>query len=339
MYKYRQTITTKDGKRKDFKKKTQMELIEAIAAFKKAEESRVMTFEELANEWILRSSIKPKTRYTYEVLTRCRLLPDLGNLRIDKITLAHLQKVVDSFDFKHSTILNVIQMIKGIFNYAVKRDYIVKSPAMNIETPVNLYPEKPNARRLTPEEEKKVWRLIETSPNGMLYKLLFLTGCRIGEALAIEPDCIEGNILHIRYTAHFYSGEKLRQSPKTKNSVRSLFLVEDLKDLIDHVPFDISYSRAKYEFTTAIGLPLHSLRHNACSKLISLGVDLPTAAALLGDDQKTLLRYYSESSDRQKMNAMVMLAKQGETDRERASKILERTLVEKFRTVPPKKNP
>lgn len=58
----------------------------------------------------------------------------------------------------------------------------------------------------------------------MLFYMLFWTGCRIGEALALTWDDVDGDSIHITKTLSYLHGSAYVRPPKTRESNRTVKL-------------------------------------------------------------------------------------------------------------------
>lgn len=131
-------------------------------------------------------------------------------------------------------------------------------------------------------------------PYRTLYLLLFWSGLRVGEAMALtigDIDFDEGTI-NVSKTYHRYFKQDIVTTPKTPNSNRVVpippQLSEELRDFIKHLPHRTKKTRLFesiranetirnhfYQITEKASLPrikVHDLRHSHASMLISMNV-------------------------------------------------------------------
>ena len=146
----------------------------------------------------------------------------------------------------------------------------------------------------------QLYQLIENDQRPMyklLYKLLFLSGIRIGEASALTYDDIYDTYIDINKTLN-----NIRQvtKPKNKSSIRKVYLPKDFLQELKA----FSGNSDKYLFATKegtmihgtqlcnqmrkkaarIGIKLtpHTFRHSCASYLISQGLPIPVVSKHLG---------------------------------------------------------
>lgn len=146
----------------------------------------------------------------------------------------------------------------------------------------------------TYDEYKK---FISTIPPGtqyyLLFEVLFWTGCRIGEALAITPADINemGCQISIDKTYYRIKGKDVITTPKTEQSVRVIetpeFLRDELKDYLERlygIPsderiFPIGQEAVQHkmkrnsEKAGVKKIRVHDLRHSHVAYLINRGVE------------------------------------------------------------------
>ena len=144
----------------------------------------------------------------------------------------------------------------------------------------------------------------------MLFYLLFWTGCRIGEVLALTWDDVDADAIHISKTMSRLRGAPYILAPKTRERVRTVPLrafissmLTDYKQLtVDTGPelFQIASSAAARllaRHAKQAGLErirIHDLRHSHASMLIQAGVPAIAIAERLGHkNAQTTLRVYA----------------------------------------------
>lgn len=151
---------------------------------------------------------------------------NLGNMKITKVTRADVQKfLATTTNLSNSYIEKIIIQLNTIFNEAVNRDYIYKSPVKNIIKPVS---EKADRKvdAFSIEEQKELLKKFKYSRYGDLFTIAMFSGMRAGEILALTPDDIdlENNIIHITKTISVSKDKKhiIGGTPKTSTSYRDI---------------------------------------------------------------------------------------------------------------------
>lgn len=126
----------------------------------------------------------------------------------------------------------------------------------------------------------------------LIYEILFWTGCRIGELLALNYDDFDFGRQKMNISKTYYrsKGEEVITTPKTSNSIRSVdvprFLLDEVKEYYSKLYeypknarlFPISHEAVQHKLarnTEKVGnkkIRVHDLRHSACAFLIHKGV-------------------------------------------------------------------
>ncbi|MEV4575896.1 tyrosine-type recombinase/integrase [Nonomuraea jabiensis] len=147
--------------------------------------------------------LSPRSRDQYFYLLFNYAIPHLGNIQIDKITRIHIKNLIQTLEkgtkdtspvypgIVDGVVRNVLQ---NIFRYAVEEDgWLHNNPAVG-----HKIKQIPDSDRYVPlpQEVHSIAATIKSFWRAAVY-LLAGTGIREGEMLAVTPDCIQGNHLHI----------------------------------------------------------------------------------------------------------------------------------------------
>lgn len=237
---------------------------------------------------------------------RCErhLLPYFENRPISQIKPADVRKWQGSIlakGFKPTYQKTLNEQLSMIFNYAVKY-YGLRSNPCSITGMIG----KSKAGRMdfwTQEEFKQFIAYVPDQLSNLAFQMLFYTGIRSGELLALLPSDIdlESGTVTITKTFSREQGEDVITSPKTENSIRSVILppslVEQLRTYIDRI-YDIDawgrlfpFTRSKLRIAMDKGcsgsgvkhIRLHDLRHSHVSLLIEMGFQPLLIAERIGD--------------------------------------------------------
>lgn len=164
---------------------------------------------------------------------------NLGNMKITKVTRADVQKfLATTTNLSNSYIEKIIIQLNTIFNEAVNRDYIYKSPVKNIIRPVS---EKADRKvdAFSIEEQKELLKKFKCSRYGDLFTIAMFSGMRAGEILALTPDDIdlENNIIHITKTISISKDKKhiIGDTPKTSTSYRDIPITKLFRVNVENV--------------------------------------------------------------------------------------------------------
>lgn len=178
--------------------RTKKELESAKAELKKryvggVEVQREVTFEQYATEWYeiyKKPHISYATQKQYESTLRVHLLPELGDRQMRAITANDLQAIVNSKrGMGAATISNVLTIIKNCFAKASGQGVIDRNPAEGLQRPAA--GEQQKRRALTDAETAAALRVADEHPDGLLLKLLYYTGLRLGEACGLQWQDID----------------------------------------------------------------------------------------------------------------------------------------------------
>lgn len=174
---------------------------------------------------------------------------NIKNLHIQNITFEQIQNFLDSLiEYANSTIEKIFIMLSGIFKEALKRDYILKDPMLNVEKPKS----EKNNEKIDAFSIKEQKMFLSELKNNTQYQNIFIialyTGMRMGEILALKKEDIDfkEGIIHIRrsLTKNKCGQVKLGDTTKTYNSIRDIpitSLIENsLKCAISHMPLNIN---------------------------------------------------------------------------------------------------
>lgn len=199
----------------------------------------ITTYKELASSWwdSYKNSVKPNTRQSMEGLVRVHLLPVFGDYKLSKLTTPIIQQQVNKWADKANTgekgafanysLLH--NMNKRILKYGVSMQVITYNPANDVIVPRKQKKEKTAVKYLDNKELKQFLDYLDTLDQSnyenlfdvVLYKTLLATGCRIGEALALEWSDInlDNGIISINKTLNRYQEIN---SPKSSAGYRDI---------------------------------------------------------------------------------------------------------------------
>ena len=190
-----------------------------------------------------------ETSYGRELMTLDHIKnSSIKNIKIQKITYLQLQDFIDDKKkYANSYIDKIYEMLGRIFKEALKRDYIIKNPLLNVEKPKSEKVDK-KIESLTIEEQQSFLHILNKEKQ---YRDIFIialyTGMRMGEILALKKEDIDfkEKVIHIRRSLTKNKDGKpiLGNTTKTYNSIRdipinSLFEVE-LKHAINNMMLNI----------------------------------------------------------------------------------------------------
>ena len=195
--------------------------------------------------------------------------------------------------------------LKAIFTYAVDYLGLSKNPCMK---PIG----NTKSRKLnfwTPEEYAKFSEAAADNPEYfIIFEILYYTGMRVGELLALTLNDIDFKNNQINITKTFYrlTGQDVINPPKTPNSERIIdipeFLTAEIKDYISKLykpdpecrlfHKQIQYIRSAFKLRIKKSgvkeIRVHDLRHSHASLLINLGANPVLVAERLGHESPSI---------------------------------------------------
>lgn len=283
-----------------------------------------MTFESLTNLYLndCKNRCKPTSFYEKSYLIQKKILPYFNSMTVNEIkvsTVRFWQNELLSHQNKNGrpysdTYLKSIHVqLSAILNYGMRYYNLSSNPAALCGSmgqkkagPMNFWTVDEFQRFLSCLEDKPLTRII--------FQLLFWTGIRSGELLALFPDNFDFDRKHLHITRNYcrFKGQDLFLTPKTAGSIRTITLPEFLSDAIRtyvlsipaHHPNERLFPVSKYYLTSRLKkgckeadlkeIRVHDLRHSHASLLIELGYSPLLIAERLGHEKiETTLQIYS----------------------------------------------
>ena len=322
---YQAAITLENHKRKYFygknRKEVQDKLNRALydqkqGALATGPQQTLKVFLEKWLEQVCRLTMKPNTYKTYRSMARAHIIPALGHIKLQKLTVEHLQGFFAEKQegLKPLTLRRIHATLKGALDDAVKQGFVVRNVAMYVSLP---RVERYEGLVLTKEQARRLLEVARGSRLDVLLLVALTTGMRQGELLALRWDDIdfETRMLLVRHSVTYVGGIGFVETePKTKAGRRKIMLpdvvIEALKRHWERqaetrckagekwreqgLVFPAAYGGflqanslwASFKrLLKRAGLPdvrFHDLRHSAATILFAAKVDLKVISELLG---------------------------------------------------------
>lgn len=195
----------------------------------------------------MEARLKPASLVTKERIFREKILPFFGPLPMAKITTQHVRKwqsVILRQNYSETYRQLIDFQLGGLMNYAA-RYYGFPNPC---EKAGHIGSKKTKKLDFwTPEEYRAFITCFSGDPEAFTaFELLYWTGMRQGELLALTPQDIDGARREISVTKTYtqLNGEDIISTPKTKKSLRRISIP---KFLLDEVNIYIKSSRIRPE--------------------------------------------------------------------------------------------
>lgn len=264
--------------------------------------------------------LKPTTMENKRFIIEGKLLPYFGKLKIcdiDTIKVRKWQNELISYrdedgkPFSQTYLKTVNNQLSALMNYAVSHYKLQSNPCRAAGSMGKSKADEMNI--WTQAEYEQFSNAISKSSMKLAFDILFYTGMRSGELLALTPaDILPSKRIDINKNYAKIKGQELFLEPKTPKSKCCIsipdFLYDDIQDYISKLYGIGRGDRIFYFQKTALekemkrvseraGLKpirVHDLRHSHASMLIELGFTSLEIADRLGHESvKTTLDTYS----------------------------------------------
>ncbi len=199
-----------------------------------------VTVREYAEAWLARRDVRPKTLSRYRQLLRDHLLPDLGELHMDRVRPAEVQAALDAMSNagqRPSSVRQARAVLRSMMKDALRSDLIYRNPVDATSAPA--------ARRSEPEvPSSEEIRELLTHVRGTKWEvplaIAALTGARRSEVLALtwQDVDLDSHSLAIRQTLQIRAdvgpnGERVEiMPPKTDRSRRTILMPNELVEIL-----------------------------------------------------------------------------------------------------------
>ncbi|HEM5650970.1 TPA: site-specific integrase [Streptococcus suis] len=217
------------------------------------------------------------------------------DVKVVNIDPKYVQTYLDNLDCSRNKKERNKSMLNLAFDYAVDLDIIKDNPARRAKLPrikKTLEDWKKIEEKYLEEDEikpllKELFRRPSTYRTALLAEFMSLNGCRIGEAISLEPENrdFETKILQLHgtydHTEGYRNGEKT--TPKTNASYRETFMTKREMEIIEELEFmnelekntNPRYKDMGYIFTTKNGVPMQTNSFNLALKKANERLEKP----------------------------------------------------------------
>ena len=283
--------------------------------------------------------IRPTTQETYESRIRLHIIPEIGDIPLNKLTQNDLQQFYGRlkksgrkrFTDKYGEGLSdrMVRMChatcRSALEKAVQDGLIRVNPAIGCKLP----PKKAREMQVLTREELQRF-LIQAKFEGYyeVFLLDLATGLRRGELMALQWDDLnfKTGVLNVNKQVYDVRGQLQISTPKTKNSVRKIVLppavvavLREYKKTVDSrwmfpspvkedCPITPGVVRRRLQFILEHAgckhVRFHDLRHTFATLALENGMDIKTLSAMIGHvSAETTLNIYSHITDTMQQQA------------------------------------
>jgi Site-specific recombinase XerD len=310
-----ESILRVNGKRKAFRGKTDTEVYNKIKAYNQSEDAKPkgILFKEAADAWW--KECEPRIAYNTVQSYRPavdRAKEHFGDYAIDEITAKDIDLYIRKFaETRYQrTVQTQLQIIRQVLEYAELECGLQFNPARAVKIPRGL---KKSHRPAPPKEQIEKIKQSANLPFGLFAFLIYETGCRRGEALALKYEDIDrkNKTVSIAKSVYYKSIFPQIKEPKTERGRRNVPLLDGLRSTLPKKKAGYIFSNdngrapltrsdmlsawKKYQAESGVTVTPHQIRHGYATALFEAGVDIKTAQVLLGHAQiSTTMDIYTD---------------------------------------------
>ena len=283
------------------------------------------------------------TILAYERTYNSWISPEIGKLRISKVTPIHLQRIINKVGSKGSRGL-VRSVLTNMFKYACTSEIVKKNVAQNLDIR-RATDEDTEPVFLTDEELDIILKYSEGLTINYIFRLILQTGMRIGEITGLTWDNVDydNNVIHVvqqLVTTKNPVTDKWEiavHKPKSRSGIRDIPITTEARKIFQELrernSVIIFPNKSDYVFLTKNNTPHfratiskmsdilrekirkdypdfknfspHSFRHTFATKMIESGVKPKVLQKILGHNQlQTTMDLYCHVYDDQIQEAM-----------------------------------
>ncbi|MBJ7597163.1 MAG: site-specific integrase [Candidatus Nephthysia bennettiae] len=315
-------------RRKTFYGQTRAEVARALAAALRGQQlgqepiAERQTVAEFLTSWLARArpGLRPRTYEGYVQLVRDHVVPDLGNIRLDRLGPQHLQDLLTrklGEDLSPRTVQYVHAVLRAALGQALRWGLVARNVASLVQSPRVRQAE---VRPLTPVEARNLLSAVKGERMEALYTVALALGLRQGEALGLQWGDIDLEARQLRVLRALQrrvDGRIELSEPKTRRSKRTIRMPEAVvvalrehrgRQRRDRLKAGESWLDEDFVFTDEVGRPLdgtrvtkifqrvlvraglprlrfHDLRHSAATLLLVQGVPARVVMETLGHSE------------------------------------------------------
>lgn len=290
------------------------------------------TFEQNIKKWFnVHASQKEETTQESYSIYMNHAIRLIGNKKLQDIKPMDIQQMYNAFvnetdkngNLKHSA--NSLRHLHAVVNmsckFAVENNILYRNPCETQGKKIKVPEFKPYV--YTEDEFNKLMGYIEGTEAEVIVLLAGGIGLRAGEICGLKWSDVdrENYTISIKRSRYRVTGKTGDKKPKSKNSDRVIPVDPYVIEILDKHPNQSDYVLCRstnnpyrndevyHKFVEVVqkhNMPttrLHDLRHYNATMMAYYGIDVKTAAGMLGDDPVTVLQIYQHVQDKMGRNA------------------------------------
>ena len=240
--------------------------------------------------------LKQRSMKSKRYLIEKHIIPYLGEKKMNEIKPADIiawqNKIRSTYSFSQSYLRMIQNQITAIFNHAQKIYGLMNNPCRMVKK-MGKFGERSLNFWTVEEYQKFIQTYAPDSMHYVMFEILFWTGCREGEMLALTMNDIDMENKQMHITKTYFRQNQIDQitTPKTENSVRDIempdFLLEEIQNYYNKLyaypkderlfPVIAEAVQHTMKYHTELAgvkkIRVHDLRHSHVAYLIHHGVE------------------------------------------------------------------
>lgn len=265
----------------------------------------------VAQEYLDQLDVELSTKKSYSGLINKYWMPVFHDKLMSEITLRQIHSVLNAADVSGKTKNNALHPLRGIFTYAMDKNYVHDNPAARVARKKH---QKPPVERFKEAEREKILAVLEGQAH-CYFALMFGTGMRPSELLALRKDDVRDGVIHVNKTIVRRRHKRTTKTHEARDVVYDrwldpiiaqqklshdevyLFVNTQGGPHLDTDQFNGPWRAALKKARVRYRIP-YTCRHTRASELlVRHGLHYAKAAQQMGHRPETFFRTYAEWID------------------------------------------